>query len=159
MPFAFVNVALWARPGVVESSRAGRLSAYLVRLLAVSLTVSLVLAAAGVGMDQIGWPGRDGCRTVPGTGFLSGGFWGTGLRPVVVGMLAPVLLLLVMVVLARRSFAYEATTATTRPAPSGGKPFEHHCFWAGEGQVRRLPRCTPPRPWPRSPAWRRWPGS
>lgn len=139
IPFAFVNVALWARPGISENTLIGRASAYLVRLLAVSLTVTLVLAAAGVGMDQIGWQCRDDCRTLPGTGFLSSGdFWETGLRPVVVGMLAPLLMLLVMVALARRSFAYESTTATSSPARTGGGPFEHGCFWAGEGQVRRL---------------------
>jgi hypothetical protein len=139
LPFAFVNVALWARPGVGPDDRTGRLSAYLVRLLAVSLTVGLVLAAAGVGMDQVGWQCRDGCRTIPGTGFLSsGGFWNTGLRPVVVGMLAPLLLLAVMVVLARRSFAYEAQTASVADKPGNSVPFAHECFWYGDGQVRRL---------------------
>jgi hypothetical protein len=139
LPFAFANVALWARPGVGADDRTGRLAAYLVRLLAVSLTVSLVLAAAGVGMDQVGWQCRDGCRTIPGTGFLSsGGFWNTGLRPVVVGMLAPLLLLAVMVVLARRSFAYEAQTATVTDKPGTAVPFAHECFWYGDGQVRRL---------------------
>jgi hypothetical protein len=139
LPFAFANVALWARPGIGRDGLADRLGAYLARLLAVGLTVSLVLAAAGVGMDQVGWQCRDGCRTIPGTGFLSsGGFWNTGLRPVVVGMLAPLLLLAMIVILARRSFAYEAQTATvTDPAGRAG-PFEHECFWSGEGQVRRL---------------------
>jgi hypothetical protein len=138
LPFAFANVALWARPGIGSAGRTGGISAYLARVLAVSLTVGLVLAAAGVGMDQVGWQCRDGCRTIPGTGFLSGGgFWDAGLRPVAVGMLAPLLLLGVIVVLARRSFAYEAQTATVTGAASS-VPFAHPCFWYGDGQVRRL---------------------
>jgi hypothetical protein len=139
LPFAFANVALWARPGIGRDPFADRLAAYLARLLAVGLTVSLVLAAAGVGMDQVGWQCRDGCRTIPGTGFLSsGGFWNTGLRPVVVGMLAPLLLLALIVLLARRSFAYEAQTSTVTDGAGRAEPFEHECFWSGEGQVRRL---------------------
>ena len=139
LPFAFANVALWARPGIGRDPLADRVGAYLARLLAVTLTMSLVLAAAGVGMDQVGWQCRDGCRTIPGTGFLSsGGFWNTGLRPVVVGMLAPLLLLALIVLLARRSFAYEAQTATVSEELGQAEPFEHECFWSGEGQVRRL---------------------
>jgi hypothetical protein len=52
LPFALVNVALWARPDVSDG-RLGQVTAYVLRLLAVSLTVTLVLAAAGVGHRSV----------------------------------------------------------------------------------------------------------
>ncbi|MCA2214212.1 DUF2974 domain-containing protein [Jidongwangia harbinensis] len=139
LPFAFVNVALWARPEISRSRRS-EAAAFGVRVLAVTLTVTLVLAAAGAGMDQVGWQCRDGCpRTVPGTGFLTEGtFWSAGLRPVAVGMLAPVLVLAGLWVLARRSFVYEAEIPTSAPPRDAGTPLEEPYFWSGEEQVRHL---------------------
>jgi hypothetical protein len=139
LPFALVNVALWARPEIADDPF-GKMTAYVVRLLALSLTVTLVLAAAGVGMDQVGWQCRDGCpRTVPGTAFLSdGAFWSSGLRPVAVGIVAPVVLVAVLWLLARRSFTYEAEVATSEPPARSQNPLEEPSFWSGDAQVRRL---------------------
>ncbi|GAA0903022.1 hypothetical protein [Virgisporangium aurantiacum] len=139
-PFALANVALWAGP--VRARRwADHAEAFLVRLFAIGLTMTMMMAVAGVGMDQVGWQCRDGCpRAVPGTTFLQSGFLSHGLRPVAVGALAPIVVLLLLWLLARRSFAYEATVPASRPpdAPGGASPLQHASFWSGDGQVRRL---------------------
>ncbi|MBL7253514.1 hypothetical protein [Paractinoplanes lichenicola] len=140
LPFALVNVALWARPDVSRSRRA-RTAAYLVRLLAVSLTVAMTTAAAEMAMDEFGWQCRDGCpRGVPGTALLrENEFWHSGLRPVGFLMLVPALAATVVWLLARRSFSYEAEIPATPPTPAEpASPLERRFFWSGDTQVRRL---------------------
>ena len=147
LPFTFANVAFWARPGIPAADRPERLTdpdraaAHLVRILCVSLTATLVLAAAGVAMDLVGWQCRGACLgKVSQLGFLGRGWWATGTRPVGVALAGPVALLVVLWLLARRSFQYEAEVPTAGPAPTGepASQMEGPLFWAGEGQVRRL---------------------
>ncbi|HET8682660.1 MAG TPA: hypothetical protein VFM54_12440 [Micromonosporaceae bacterium] len=58
MPFTLVNVAYWARParqhGVV-SWAADSSAGFICRLLGLTLTATLVLAAAGASMDLVAW--------------------------------------------------------------------------------------------------------
>jgi hypothetical protein len=149
LPFALVNVALWARPDVPGDPKdegwRSRSTAFLVRLLALSLTATMTLAAVGVAMDQVGWQCRpDDCKKIIGTSFLfRDGIWSQGLRPVAVGMLVPILVMFFIWLLARRSFLYEAAlpaghTPTARDAQRPVSQLRHPHFWSGDGQVRRL---------------------
>ena len=150
LPFALANVAIWARPEVPASaedeSRLAQLTAYVVRLLALSLTCTLVLALSGVAMDQVAWQcHQGGCAKVPPhTDFLrANGMWSQGTRPVALAMAAPLVLLALLAVASLRSFAYEAEQPETTGGDGGvptapASPLECRTFWRGDGQIRRL---------------------
>ena len=151
LPFTFANVAFWSRADAPADPDEDRLStprgvsAYLVRVLCLSLTGTLVLAAAGAGVDLVGWQCRGDCLSkIPYAGFLGAGWWSQGARPLTVGLLAPLAVLATLWWLGRRSFRYEAEVP--EPAPGSGEnlpragdtAMETADFWRGEGQVRRL---------------------
>jgi len=102
LPFALGNVALFARPDVPADPAKERLrtsaglNAWLIRVFCLGLTVTLALAATGVGADLVGWQCRNtACLgRLPGPWeFLASGWWAVGARPVAVGLLAPVVVL------------------------------------------------------------------
>ncbi|MFD0776047.1 hypothetical protein ACFQZ2_19105, partial [Streptomonospora algeriensis] len=81
LPFMLVNIAYWMRPARSAQAPSRGMAAAehvygaAVRLLALSLTALLVLAAAGVGMDLIGWQcagyGRECAELRPLLGVLA----------------------------------------------------------------------------------------
>ena len=117
LPFALTNMAYWARLGVGKGRRDSRLGASAVRVSSLLLTIFLVIAAATVFIDLVGWQcyrgGSPACPGIP-----SWMDWMARRTPgqrLAIGALGPVLVVLVFVVLTNRSLArYEATTDPMR---------------------------------------------
>jgi len=112
-------------------------------VLCLGVTATFALAAAGAAVDLAGWQ----CTTtacldkLAPLGFLRHGWWSMGTRPLVVGLLAPGAALLVLWILARNSFQYEAEVPVRKPGGVDrplGHQMESRWFWSGEAQVRRL---------------------
>ncbi|WP_150240592.1 hypothetical protein [Nocardiopsis quinghaiensis] len=152
LPFMLVNVAYWMRPGRMDRAPTGarRLAnnAYGagVRLLALSLTVLITLAAAGVGMDLVAWQcaaglGEECVRARPWLAFL-----GSPSSPLsapgpalVVGALLPVAVVLVLWRLSRRTAAeYEVVSSSVPPRPGAAAPLSHAQFWRNSETMARL---------------------
>ncbi|MBI1758728.1 MAG: hypothetical protein HYR62_05830 [Actinobacteria bacterium] len=150
LPLSLANVAFWARPRLPADPRRDRpwppsadgLAGYLVRLVCLSLTGTLALAATGITADLVAWQCDGGCPSrVPGLGFLGHDWWSVGTRPLSVGLLGPVAVLVGLWLLSRRTYQYEAVTAHT--AGRGGPvtavtQMDSPDFWRGEGQIHRL---------------------
>ena len=146
LPFALVNVALWARPSVTpEPGDRGDAPAWwlagLVRLMAVSLTVTLTVAAAGAGLDLFAWQCEARCAsTPPGLGRAR------SLDPahlVAVAAAVPLALILGLAWISGKTFQYEAVTPARRQRSASVRvhhPFEHPDFWSGGSQVKALRR-------------------
>ena len=148
LPFALVNVASWAAPGAVTSHpRARSLLHAGLRLLALSLTGTLVVAAAGIGMDVLAWQ----CST-PGSPCAEGGVGGVvaGLgapgRRLAAGALVPAAVIALLWILGRSTWhSYEQEPMVH---PSGARspvaaraadvPLADPRFWEGEVPVGRL---------------------
>ncbi|MGB8650666.1 MAG: hypothetical protein WCD35_08380 [Mycobacteriales bacterium] len=132
LPFTLVNASFWMGPR-------RRLPESLVRLLALSLTATAVLAAEGIGTDLLGWQcaARKACRDRHSwLRFLGSGVMATPGRRTAVGSLVPVGVLVLLWVLSRRTARrYESV----RPVAAGGTaPLEDPTFWYGVRQVARL---------------------
>jgi hypothetical protein len=149
LPLALVNVAFWSRtrfPEQTERARTDGLTSYLARILAASMTVTLVLAAAGVGVDLVGWQWQhaagQGVKKLHWLEFLyTSPTFSTGGRPLALGLLAPATVLLVVWLTARRSFTYESEIPTLRgdeQSPTTGLHMSGRNFWRGDEQVKRL---------------------
>ncbi|MFC0006935.1 hypothetical protein [Micromonospora siamensis] len=163
LPFTLANVALYARPGIPADpdrerwgSRSG-LTAWLIRLFCLSLTVTLVVTVTGIGVDLVGWQcvDRSCLGQLPGPWeFLADGWWGQGTRALAVGLLLPLALLVLLGLITWRTYQYEAEMPAeprTRPAAPEteaeppANPLQDPTFWCGEGQLRRaglLHLCT-----------------
>jgi hypothetical protein len=131
LPFTLVNASFWMGPR-------RRANEALVRLLALSLTATAVLAAEGVGTDLLGWQcaGRASCRDRHSwLRWLGSGTMATPGRRAAVGAVVPLLVLLLLGFLARRTARYEKV----RPPRAGGPaPLQDPTFWYGARQVARL---------------------
>ncbi|MFC4106891.1 hypothetical protein ACFOX0_13260 [Micromonospora zhanjiangensis] len=150
LPFTLANVALHASPEIPADPRQERwasrpgITAWLVRLFCLSLTVTFVLAAAGLGVDLIGWQCVDrAClKQIPGPWeFLGTGWWSESTHPLAVGLLLPLTLLAVVGLLTWRTYQYEAEMPAAPADPADrplDNPLQDPTFWCGEGQVRRL---------------------
>ncbi|MCI4062558.1 hypothetical protein MRQ36_08270 [Micromonospora sp. R77] len=172
LPFTLANVALHARPDIPPDpdrerwgSRSG-LAAWLIRLFCLSLTSTLVITVAGIGVDLIGWQCVEPeCLShLPGPWeFLADTWWQQGTRSLAAGLLLPLIVLAVLGVVAWRTYQYEAEMPAAprprptpgpggaEPGPAGGaseppeNPLQDPTFWCGEGQLRRaavLHLCT-----------------
>lgn len=159
LPIMLVNLAYWMRPRRLGGApspghrMANRGYDIVVRAHALGLTVLLTLAAVGIGMDLVGWQcvaqGATCAELRPWLGFLASpgsplSTTGTGL---VLGSLVPVLLVVVLWRLSRRSGArYEAavpdgprqSTGDDEPISRRTAPLSHPLFWAGRGLFGRL---------------------
>lgn len=158
LPFTLVNAVAWMRPvappgnpaGGGRSAGFGRYAGFgralhdaVARLLALSLTGTIVMAAGGVGMDLVGWQ----CAARPECGdrwsvlkFLADPHaWAHPAgRRLAVTALVPLALLGLLWFLARRSWvAYESVRFRVEVAESEGGLSEPG-FWEGEYQVGRL---------------------
>jgi hypothetical protein len=131
LPFTLVNASFWMGPRKA-------LNEALVRLLALSLTATVVLAAEGVGTDLMGWQcaGQSACRNRHAfLKFLGPGAMEVPGRRAAVGAVVPLGVLLVLYVIARRTSRFEKV-----PIHAGhlGAPLEDPTFWNGSQQVDRL---------------------
>ncbi|WP_446211286.1 hypothetical protein [Micromonospora sp. IBSANI012] len=171
LPFTLANVALHARPDIPpdpDTERwAGRsgIAAWLIRLFCLSLTATLAITLTGVGVDLIAWQcvDQDCLGRVPGPWeFLGRGWWRADAHALTVGLLLPLAVLVVLGMVAWRTYQYEAEMpAEPRPArrptdagpevappadpPPPANPLQDPTFWCGEGQLRRaavLHLCT-----------------
>ena len=150
LPFALANLALWTNPPARNRQAvADHVFRALVRLLALSLTVLLTLAAAYVTMDLVAWQcaGRS-CEVVSGPlGFAEE--WPVG-RRVALAALVPVVVLGGLAWLSHRvSLRFEAVEAE-RPSPGSAAPppvpgageeeptLTSLLMWRGESLVARL---------------------
>jgi hypothetical protein len=157
LPFSLVNVAHWMLLPREEGSRSGGMAAWvsvaLLRMLALSFTVTLLLAGAEVTMDLGAWQcePQAGCRYLPG--------WLTGLQPgirVAAGGAVLSAVLLVLWVAGRARFApLEPPAAAPSPvverfrlaAASEKQPvLADQNFWAADMSARWL-RCLHGAAW------------
>ncbi|MFC4146021.1 hypothetical protein ACFO0M_07120 [Micromonospora mangrovi] len=164
LPFTLANVALHARPGIPPDpdrerwgSRSG-LAAWLIRLFCLSLTSTMIITVAGVGVDLIGWQcvGPDCLSHLPGPwDFLGNIWWRQDTRALAAGLLLPLAVLLALGMVAWRTYQYEAQMpAEPRPRSASREdgteadrhseppeplenPLQDPTFWCGEGQLRR----------------------
>jgi hypothetical protein len=149
LPFTLVNVAPRLRPPGDGPAWAVRGLWTTTRLLALSLTAGLVLAAAGVGVDLFGWQCGGGgvgggCAGPPG--WLMQAMTGLGAGPrLAVGAIVPLLILAVLAAAAVTTAArYEAVAPHGVDHLGAADPDEpdpdlgHPAFWYGKHLVRRL---------------------
>lgn len=130
LPFTLINIAPRGRPEVARDGRLTRCIWGLARLLALCLTLLLVLAAAGIGIDLYGWQclRTDVCTDAEPQWVFSRliGSWEDGQRTggvslgagLLVGALVPALVLGALWLLSRRTLnRYEAVDANLGPGP------------------------------------------
>ncbi|GAB3479834.1 hypothetical protein [Nocardiopsis coralliicola] len=153
LPFMLVNIAYWMRPGVPGDlagagplhRSADRVYGSAVRLLAVSLTALLALAAAGIGMDLVAWQcagyGMRCAELRPLLGMVAapGGWLADPGPALLVGALLPVAVLALLWRLSRRTSAvYDARARGADPSPSAEAPLSDPDFWRNSTVLGRL---------------------
>lgn len=152
LPLAFVNVAFWARPrfaGEEHFPSRTWLTSYMFRLLSVTVSVMFALTMTVIGVDLVAWQWTTLGRS--DAGWLGGltetlARAGTTSRGVLIGLALPALIVGVLYLASRRSFAYEAVTAVRRAdldaahdlPESRGLSMRGSSFWSGAHQVRAL---------------------
>lgn len=154
LPFMLVNVASWAHPARRgdRSHAVGTMSGA-VRVAGLTLTLTMILAAAFVGMDVLAWQcGGDEVRCGAQhwyTSFMAeGAFERPGVR-IATGAALPVALVLLFWYLSNKTARKYEDMCTgwgsrqPRPAPDPTLPrgvwdMSHPGFWLGGGPVRRL---------------------
>ncbi|HZD75055.1 MAG TPA: hypothetical protein VE776_14410, partial [Actinomycetota bacterium] len=150
LPFMLLNVAFYAtpRPPVQDGgSRLRRNSARVQRLLALTLTGSLVLSVIGLAMDLVGWQcGRPeaGCVDRHGwLGFLAWRWLDEPARQLAVTSLVPAAVVGLLWYLGRVTWSANEMTEVPgrdraeRPA-EGAALLEDRAIWNGGGPVGRL---------------------
>ncbi|MQY11694.1 hypothetical protein SRB5_18130 [Streptomyces sp. RB5] len=150
LPFMVANLAHWARPSAPAGHRGQHVYDVLVRLLALSLTVLLVGAAAEVTMDLIAWQCAGDTHCTANKSWLAfmsdGGWWAAPGRRLVVGATVPALLTGLLWWLSHRTWsAYESASpppgaGTGDGAASGAERpvLSLPGFWYGRRLVARL---------------------
>lgn len=151
LPFMLVNIAYWMRAGHTgpESSPTLRVAdgvyGAAVRLLALSLTALLTLAAAGVGMDLVAWQcggaGQACAELRPWLGFLSrpDAALATPGRALAAGAVLPLAAVLLLWLLSRRTGSvYEVASAGATPTHHANAPLSHPGFWRNSAVMGRL---------------------
>jgi hypothetical protein len=141
LPFMFANVALWLRP---PSRKPGHRwpGTYrtIARLFAVTVTGTFVLALVGYSLDLVAWqcaaPGNSCGTTRPYLAFLTHGLLAPTGRRLAVAALVPILGIVVLWELGRRSWCrYEAHPSDT---DVDGDGLNSPGFWQGKPLVGRL---------------------
>ncbi|GAA4897590.1 hypothetical protein [Streptomonospora salina] len=147
LPFMLVNIAYWMRPARGHQSPSRGMAAAehvygaATRLLALSLTALLVLAAGGVGMDLIGWQcagyGSECTELRPLSGLLAAP-GAPPARALAAGALLPVLVIGLLWLLSRRSGDAIVASALPEPAPGPHAPLSEPDFWRDAATTARL---------------------
>ncbi|MFP8961372.1 hypothetical protein ACLIYP_12530 [Streptomyces nanhaiensis] len=149
LPFMVANLAHWMRPAAPARHRGQRLYDVLVRLVALSLTVLLTAAACEVALDLVAWQcaASERCaRDKSWLGPLTGGWWASPGRRLVLAALVPAALTALLWWLSHRTWsAYESASppprppGPARPLPGGERPaLSLPGFWYGRRLVSRL---------------------
>jgi hypothetical protein len=148
LPFLLVNVAFWALPAVPARSGGGwwrvrRLVELLLRLFALSITLTLVLAVVLVSMDFVGWqcvrPGWSCSEDLSQLDFLTWQWFASPGRRLAVSAVVPVALVALLWWLARKTWRdLESTIVPAAPAEDLQTPLENRSMWNGMGPVRKL---------------------
>ena len=152
LPFMLVNVAYWMRPGPTARNLRGaaRVADNVygagMRLLALSLTVLITVAAAGIGVDLLGWQCAAGLggECAQARPWLS--FWASpesvlsATGPALVsGSLVPLAVVAVLWRLSRRTAAdYEVVSAPAPPVYDPRAPLSHPDVWRNSEVMARL---------------------
>ncbi|MDT4942259.1 MAG: hypothetical protein QOJ34_2348 [Pseudonocardiales bacterium] len=152
LPFTLINIAPRARPAGAGAAQTW-LIWYLCRLLALLMTCLLVLTAAGIGDDLMGWQcaHTNTCQDATPTKLFKHVFLMHQLSDehmLLLGSLVPLLLLsLLWLVSARTWNRYERTIVKAPKALAGAKDPERNAteigldsplMWSNAAQVRRL---------------------
>src|SRR3954451_7725895 len=148
LPFLLLNVGFFATPGTPakEGESPGalrRTSELLQRLLALSLTMTMVLAMIEVSVDVVGWQCGRATATC-GTGPLGVPDWSWLREPgprLAASALVPIGVILVLWWLARRTWASAEAVAPPKAAATPGvqvSPLEDRRFWNGGEAVANL---------------------
>lgn len=150
VPFTLANVASWVHPVRPRTRFApiGLMSG-LIRLFALSLTVTFMLATATVGIDLIAWQcvnaEKDCAQDHFFTDFMTKGAWNQPGMRIALGALLPLVVLVVLFLLSRStSRAYEkfadSDSAVVPPTndSSGAADFANPRFWQGGEPLQRL---------------------
>ena len=142
LPFTLVNLAHWMLPPVRQRSGAAAWSVALLRVLGLSLTVTLLLATASTVMDVTAWQcgSIEQCRAL---------HWGVapvfgGLSPgqrVAVSAVVPALFIYLLLVLAYARRPEFAQPPSAVVASSEGPPLSESSFWGADRSVSRLRMC------------------
>jgi hypothetical protein len=146
LPFTLANVAAWMRPAAVHAGspkRVRRADAVIqgcCRMLALSLTGTLVVAAVGVALDLVGWqcaaPGTSCGRSRSYLRVLTEGFFSPPGRRLAVTALVPIAVIALLWYLARRTWIHYERY---RPDVTGtGEALADPGFWYGRHLVGRL---------------------
>ncbi|MFL6225378.1 MAG: hypothetical protein ACJ75K_21810 [Actinomycetes bacterium] len=146
LPFTLVNVSHFMQPRELPAGdRRRRLLEAVLRLLALSLTLTLVLSVAGVAMDLAAWQ----CPAASATcsdrqvflRFLGQGFWHQPGRRVALAALVPTALVWLLWYFGTRT--WRGNEQVTRPQGTilaAPLPLQRRELWNGGEPVRRLRR-------------------
>lgn len=151
LPFLLVNVCFWGRPRErlrksphVDKDQKDPVCSvfdFLVRLLALSLTAQLVLAAAAIGPNMLGWQcvreNRNLCGATHSLLAFMDSWWKQPGRRLVITALVPAVVLFLLAFLSWRTWRrYERHV----PETEGGiaHPLSPSNFWDGVDLVQRL---------------------
>jgi len=139
LPFTLANVAMWLRPPATGIGR--RITHGLIRLFALTMSGTLVIASIGVFVDLVGWqcaaPTASCARQRPWLRFFFNGFFEPTGRRLALAALGPILVVVGLWFLAVRSWAkYESYELPERNADGDG--LATPTFWDGRDQVGRL---------------------
>lgn len=150
LPFMLLNVAFYMTPASPLGESPGwrtlrRVGESVQRLLALSLTVTLALAAVTVSMDLFGWQcARLGtsCSTGGWLAFYQWRWMDQAGRLLALSALVPIAVVAVLWRLGERTWSMAENVAPP-PAPAAGlatwrTPLEDRSFWNGRGPVARL---------------------
>ena len=146
LPFAFVNVAYWARfhldPESTSSGLEARISARCVRWAGMLLTCLFVLTPCLLFIDLIAWQcfggNANGCPRLPDWVDFLAGF--NAAQRMAVASLGPLLMLGILWALSMQTTArYEAVKDTETVSDLGlGNPLRSSEMWNGEARAKRL---------------------
>jgi hypothetical protein len=146
LPFTLVNVAHWMQPADLPANdQRRRILEATLRLLALTLTATLLLSVVGVAMDLAAWQ----CPADPRAcsdrqvllRFLGTGFWHQPGRRVAVGALLPLAVILLLWRLGTRTWqSNEQERMPPADVLAKPLPLQRRELWNGGEPVRRLRR-------------------